>query len=65
MRFSVCESDYRILTSVLTLFHEKGGRNSFLTREEILREAGLTHSHMSKKIKNSYIYEQQLKERIP
>jgi len=62
MRFDICESDYRLLASVLTIFREKGGRNASITRSEIIRESGLTYSHMSKKIKNSYLLEKKLKE---
>ena len=65
MQFSVCESDFQLLTSVLTLLNKKGGRNPSITRKEMIIESGVSDSLFTRKIKNSYIYEQQLKERIP
>lgn len=64
MRYEVSETDFQLLTSVLTLLREKGGRNPILTRKEIVIASGINNSLMSKKILNSFKKEQQLKENI-
>ena len=65
MRFEVSETDFKLLTSVMRILREKGGRNPSLTRQEIISVSGVTGSHLSKKIKNLYLKEKQLKELIP
>ena len=63
MRFEVSKTDYQILVSVLKLFR-KGGYSRAITREDIIRESGLSSSVMARKIQNSYLKEKQLKENI-
>lgn len=63
MRFEVSETDYKIHVAVLNLL-KKGGYGCAITRVDIIRESGVCHSHMAKKIKNSYLKEKQLKENI-
>lgn len=64
MRFEISETDFQLLTSVLTLLREKGGRNPSLTRKEIVIESGIANNVMTYKIKNSYLKQKQLKENI-
>lgn len=64
MRFEVTKTDFELLTSVLTLLREKGGRNPHITRVEIIRESGLDNSLLSKKIYNVHLKQQLLKENI-
>ncbi len=64
MKFEISKTDFALLTSVLTLLREKGGRNPSITRLEILRESGFSNAHMSQKIHNVHIKEKQLKEKI-
>lgn len=64
MRYEVTEGDFQILTSVLSLLREKGGYNPSITRMDIVRETGLSNQLIGSKIKNSYLKEKQLKERI-
>lgn len=64
MRFDICRSDFEILTTVLVLLREKGGRNPSITRKEIWLASGLENTTLSQKIKNSYLKEKILKERI-
>ena len=64
MKFEVCKTDFELLVSVLKLFR-KGGYSRAITREDIIRESGLTSSVMARKIQNSYLKEKQLKENIP
>lgn len=65
MRFEVTETDFKILTSVLILLREKGGRNPSITRNEIVAVFDINNSLMSRKILNSFTKEQILKENIP
>lgn len=64
MKFEVSQTDFELLTSVLILLREKGGYNPSITRMEIVRETGLSNQLVGSKIKNSYLKEKQLKERI-
>lgn len=64
MRFEVSRTDFQLLTSVLTLLREKGGRNPSLSREEIIRESGFSNAHLSQKIHNVHLKQKQLKENI-
>lgn len=64
MKFEVCRTDFELLCSVLNLLREKGGKNPSLTRKEIVIESGMSNNLMSQKIKNLYLKEKQLKERI-
>jgi hypothetical protein len=64
MRFDISKGDYELLCSVLKLLREKGGKNPSITRTELVRESGVTNSHLSKKIFNLHLKEKQLKERI-
>ena len=64
MKFEVCRTDFELLYSVLNLLREKGGKNPSLTRKEIVIESGMSNNLMSQKIKNLYLKEKQLKERI-
>lgn len=63
MKFEVTETDFTILTSVLSLLN-RGGRNAQISRLDIIRESGVSASLMMYKVKNSYLKEKQLKERI-
>lgn len=64
MRFEVSQADYQIFVSVLTLFREKGGRNVKITRNDILRESGISKGLFSRKILNSYKHQKILEENV-
>ena len=64
MRFEVSKTDYQILVSVLNLL-KRGGYGCQITREDIIRESGVSPTEVSRKIQNSYLKEKQLKENIP
>ena len=63
MRFEVSRTDFQILVSVFSLL-DKGGHGAKISRSDIVRESGVCHSHMTKKIRNLYLKEKQLKENI-
>ena len=65
MRIEVGETDFKLLVSVLQLIKEKGGKNPSITRSEIVCQVGFTNQSFSKKLKNLYLKEKQLKELIP
>jgi len=63
MKFEVSKTDYQILVSVLSLLN-RGGYGTTITREDIIRESGVSPSMVTRKIHNLYLKEKQLKERI-
>jgi len=64
MRFEVSKTDYQVLVSVLSLL-KQGGYGCAISREDIIRESGVSSCMMTKKIHNLYLKEKQLKENIP
>ncbi len=64
MRFEVSKTDYQVLVSVLNLL-KQGGYGCQISREDIIRESGVSPTLVTRKIKNSYLKEKQLKENIP
>ena len=63
MQFQVSKTDYQILVSVLNLLR-RGGYGAQITREDIITESGVSSPMMTYKIRNNYLKEQQLKEKI-
>lgn len=63
MRLEVCETDFKILTSLYDLF-DNGGRNEVITRKEIIEHSGVDYSNFTKQVKNNFLKKQILKERI-
>ena len=65
MKVQVSLYDFKLLFVVQSLLKEKGGKNPSITRSEIVCQVGFTNQSFSKKLKNLYLKEKQLKELIP
>lgn len=63
MRLEICETDFKILTSLYDLFGS-GGRNETLTRKDIIEHSGVDYPTFTKQVKNNFLKKQILKERI-
>ncbi|ARU48321.1 hypothetical protein SJPD1_1061 [Sulfurospirillum diekertiae] len=63
MKFEVSQTDFMLLTSVLNLI-KRGGYGCSITREDIIRESGVSRSAFISRMQNIHLKEKQLKERI-
>ena len=63
MKFEVSQTDFMLLTSVLNLI-KRGGYGCAITREDIIRESGVSRSAFISRMKNIHLKEKQLKEII-
>ena len=61
--FSVSKIDFEVLLTVYKLL-DRGGKNESLARSVILNNSAISRQSLSYRIKNAYLLQDQLKEKI-